>query len=227
MTAECGGGAAFERARGGPGVRRAAAARRASARGEGRARVVRRRRGVRAREGRAGRAACGGAAKQRNERAREKVRARGRFRFFIFVGRIGADENSCCIFVGLSGADENSCRIFVGTASAHVNNTDFRRLQGRRKYIQYFRGPADEHSPRPMKILCIFVGDEADENTFLIFVGRPTKISGPTKFYAFPVVIALYGFGFHITLCSCSNYILILFIVHDKIIILIGTWSLT
>jgi hypothetical protein len=160
-------------------------------------------------------------------RAREKVRARGRFRSCIFVGRIGADENSCRIFVGLSGADENSCRIFVGTASAHVNNTDFRRLQGRRKYIQYFRGPADEHSPRPTKILCIFVSDEADENTFLIFVGRPTKISGPTKFYAFPVVIALYGFGFHITLCSCSNYILILFIVHDKIIILIGTWSLT
>jgi hypothetical protein len=205
MTAECGGGAACERARGGPGARRAAAARRSSARGEGRARGVRRR---------------GETEKRASER-------NGRFRFFIFVGRIGADENSCCIFVGLSGADENSCRIFVGTASAHVNNTDFRRLQGRRKYIQYFRGPADEHSPRPTKILCIFVSDEADENTFLIFVGRPTKISGPTKFYAFPVVIALYGFGFHITLCSCSNYILILFIVHDKIIILIGTWSLT
>jgi hypothetical protein len=121
-------------------------------------------------------------------RAREKVRARGRFRSCIFVGRIGADENSCRIFVGLSGADENSCRIFVDTASSHVNNTYFRRLRGRRKYIQYFCGPADEHSPRPTKILCIFVGDEADEITFLIFVGRPTKISGPTKFYVFPVV---------------------------------------
>jgi hypothetical protein len=39
--------------------------------------------------------------------------------------------------------------------------------------------------------------------------------------------IALYGFGFNITLSSCSNYNVILFIVHDKIIILIGTWSLT
>jgi hypothetical protein len=39
--------------------------------------------------------------------------------------------------------------------------------------------------------------------------------------------ISLYGFGFNITLCSCSNYTVILFIVHDKIIILIGTWSLT
>jgi hypothetical protein len=115
----CGGGAAFERARGGPGARRASA--------EGRARGVRR--GVRAREGRAGRAACecGGpgarravaaatrravAARrkrpsERNARAREKVRARGRFRLFIFVGRIGADENSCCIFVDHRGADEN------------------------------------------------------------------------------------------------------------------------
>jgi hypothetical protein len=31
--------------------------------------------------------------------------------------------------------------------------------------------------------------------------------------------IALYGFGFNITLCSCSNYTVILFIVHVKIII--------
>jgi hypothetical protein len=164
-----------------------AAARRASARGEVRARGVRRRRGVRASEGRARRAACerGGPGarravarrkrpSERNARAREKVRARGRFRIFIFVGRIGADENGC--------------RIFVGTTLAHVNNTDCRRLRGRRKYIQYFRGPADEYSSRPTKILCILVGDEADKNTFLIFVGRPTKISGPTKFYVFPVV---------------------------------------
>jgi hypothetical protein len=125
---------------------------------------------------------------ERNARAREKVRARWRFRLFIFVGRIGADENSCCIFVGHRGADENDWRIFVGTAQAHVNNTDCRRLRSRQKYIQYFRGPADEYSSRPTKILWIFVGDEADENTFLIFVGRPTKISGPMKFYVFPVV---------------------------------------
>jgi hypothetical protein len=39
--------------------------------------------------------------------------------------------------------------------------------------------------------------------------------------------IALYDFGFNITLYSCSNYTVILFIVHDKIIILVGTWSLT
>jgi hypothetical protein len=39
--------------------------------------------------------------------------------------------------------------------------------------------------------------------------------------------IAIYGFGFNITLYSCSNYTVILLIVHDKIIILIGTWSLT
>jgi hypothetical protein len=116
------------------------------------------------------------------------VRARGRFRAFIFVGRIEADENSYRIFVGPTKADENSGRIFVGTAPAHVNNTYFCRLRGRRKYLLYFRGRADEHIPRPTKILCIFVGDEADENTFLIFMGRPTKISGPTKFYVFPVV---------------------------------------
>jgi hypothetical protein len=162
-------------------VGRAAAARRASARGEGRAHGVRRRGETEKRPS------------ERNARAREKVRARGRFRLFIFVGRIGADKNSCCIFVGLSGADENSCRIFVGMASTHVNNTDCRRLRGRRKYIQYFRGPADEYSPWPTKILCIFVGDEADENTFLIFVGRPTKIFGPMKFYAFPVVSSCKG----------------------------------
>jgi hypothetical protein len=118
------------------------------------------------------------------------VRARGRFRAFIFVGRIEADENSR-IFVGPTEADENSGRIFVGTAPAHENNTYFRRLRGRRKYLPYFRGPADEHIPRPTKILCIFIGDEADENTSLIFVGRPTKISGPTQFYAFPVVDTL------------------------------------
>jgi hypothetical protein len=145
-------------------------------------------------EGRAGRASARRRAKQRNERekrAREKVRARGQFRASIFVGRIEADENSCRIFVGPTEADENSGHIFVGTAPAHVNNTYFRRLRGRRKYLPYFRGPTDEHIPRPTKILCIFVGDEADENTFPIFVGRPTKISGPTKFYAFPVVSPL------------------------------------
>jgi hypothetical protein len=31
--------------------------------------------------------------------------------------------------------------------------------------------------------------------------------------------IALYGFGFNITLCSCSNYTVISFIIHGKIII--------
>jgi hypothetical protein len=40
--------------------------------------------------------------------------------------------------------------------------------------------------------------------------------------------IALYDFGLNITLSSCSNYSVILFIIHVKIIIfLIGTWSLT
>jgi hypothetical protein len=123
-----------------------------------------------------GGSACGGAQnRERSEREREGAGARpGRFRASIFVGRIEADENRC--------------RIVVGTAPAHVNNPYFRRLLGRRKYLPYFRGPADEHMPGPTKIHFIFVGDEADENTFRIFVGRPTKISGPTKFYAFPVV---------------------------------------
>jgi hypothetical protein len=39
--------------------------------------------------------------------------------------------------------------------------------------------------------------------------------------------IALPGFGINITLWSCSCYIVVLIIVHDKIIVLIGTWSLT
>jgi hypothetical protein len=40
--------------------------------------------------------------------------------------------------------------------------------------------------------------------------------------------IALPGFGkFNAILGSCSNYIVVLIIVHDKIIVLIGTWSLT
>jgi hypothetical protein len=153
-------------------------------------------------EGRAGRAsarrwecgggsACGGAQnRERSEREREGAGTRpGRFRASIFVGRIQADENRCSIFVGPTEADKNGCRIVVGMASAHVNNPYFRWLLGRRKYLPYFRGPADEHMPRPTKIPFIFVGDEADENTFRIFVGRPTKISGPTKFYAFPVVL--------------------------------------
>jgi hypothetical protein len=40
-------------------------------------------------------------------------------------------------------------------------------------------------------------------------------------------VIALSSFGINITLWSCSNYTVVLIIVHDKIIVLIGTWSLT
>jgi hypothetical protein len=41
--------------------------------------------------------------------------------------------------------------------------------------------------------------------------------------------IALLGFGINVTfeLWSCSNYAVVLIIVHDKIIVLIGTWSLT
>jgi hypothetical protein len=193
-------------ARGGPGVR-ARDARRGQA---GRARQTDARDGecddegsaACGSEGRAGRASarrweCGGGSvcgsalnRERSEREREGAGARpGRFRASIFVGRIEADENRCRIFVSLTEADENRCRIVVGTAPAHVNNPYFRRLLGRRKYLPYFHGPADEHMPGPTKIPFIFVGDEADENTFRIFVDRPTKISGPTKFYAFPVVI--------------------------------------
>jgi hypothetical protein len=161
------------------------AARRAAARGVRRA-TARGGPGVRAR----GEGSAAAARKtEKRARVREKVRAHGRFRASIFVGRIEADKNGCCIFAGPTKADENSGRSFVGTAPAHVNNPYFRRLRGRQKYLLYFRGPADEHIPRLTKILCIFVGDEADENTFRIFVGRPTKISGPTKFYVFPVVI--------------------------------------
>jgi hypothetical protein len=41
--------------------------------------------------------------------------------------------------------------------------------------------------------------------------------------------IALPRFGINITfeIWSCSNYVVVLIIVHDKIIVLIGTWSLT
>jgi hypothetical protein len=39
--------------------------------------------------------------------------------------------------------------------------------------------------------------------------------------------ITLLGFGINITLWSCSNYTIVLIIVHDKIIVLMGTWSLT
>jgi hypothetical protein len=147
-------------------------------------------------EGRAGRASarrweCGGGAQNRekSEREREGAGTRpGRFRASIFVGRIEVDENRYRIFVGPTEADENRCHIVVGTALAHENNPYFRRLLGRRKYLPYLRGPADEHMPLPTKLSFIFVGDEADENIFRIFVGRPTKISGPTKFYAFPIV---------------------------------------
>jgi hypothetical protein len=43
------------------------------------------------------------------------------------------------------------------------------------------------------------------------------------------IAIALPGFGINVTfeLWSCSNYVVVLIIVHDKIIVLIGTWSLT
>jgi hypothetical protein len=39
--------------------------------------------------------------------------------------------------------------------------------------------------------------------------------------------IALLGFGINVTLWSCSSYVVVLIIVHDKIIVLIGTWTLT
>ena len=39
--------------------------------------------------------------------------------------------------------------------------------------------------------------------------------------------IALPDFGINVTLWSCSSYAVVLIIVHDKIIVLIGTWSLT
>jgi hypothetical protein len=43
------------------------------------------------------------------------------------------------------------------------------------------------------------------------------------------LAIALPGFGINVTfeLWSCSNYVVVLIIVHDKIIVFIGTWSLT
>jgi hypothetical protein len=43
------------------------------------------------------------------------------------------------------------------------------------------------------------------------------------------IAIALLDFGINVTfeLWSCSNYVVVLIIVHDKIIVLIGTWSLT
>ena len=49
-------------------------------------------------------------------------------------------------------------RIFVGLASAHENTAYFRRPSGRRKYVPYFRGPADENINGPTKIRIIFVG---------------------------------------------------------------------
>jgi hypothetical protein len=40
--------------------------------------------------------------------------------------------------------------------------------------------------PRPTKITLIFVGLEADENNFCIFMGLPTKIlTGPRKYSLF------------------------------------------
>jgi hypothetical protein len=39
--------------------------------------------------------------------------------------------------------------------------------------------------------------------------------------------IALYGFGFNITLYPCSNYSIILFVFMSRSLFLIGTWSLT
>jgi hypothetical protein len=45
----------------------------------------------------------------------------------------------------------------------------------------YFRGPADENIGGSTKIRIIFVGLVTEENNVIIFVGRPTKISRPTK----------------------------------------------
>jgi hypothetical protein len=41
------------------------------------------------------------------------------------------------------------------------------------------------------------------------------------------LAITLYGFGFNITLSSCFNYIVILFMFMSRSLFLIGTWSLT
>jgi hypothetical protein len=39
--------------------------------------------------------------------------------------------------------------------------------------------------------------------------------------------IALYGFGFNITLCSCSNYTVIYLMFMSRSLFLIRIWSLT
>jgi hypothetical protein len=65
--------------------------------------------------------------------------------------------NGPFIFVGLDAVDENTPLIFVGLAAADENSTQFRRSRGRRKYLLYFRGPADENLRWPTKIGHIFV----------------------------------------------------------------------
>jgi hypothetical protein len=79
--------------------------------------------------------------------------------------------------------------MFVGLAMTDENTAYFRRPRGPRKYLFYFRGQADDNMYWPTKISQIFVGPEGRRKYLCNFVGRPTKISRPTKIYAFPVVV--------------------------------------
>jgi hypothetical protein len=153
-------------------------------------RAVRRRAGSAARgAGRAGSDACG--------EGRARVRAAARWGFKRVSEGAGArpgDDLGAFIFVGRAEADENSGRsrgYFRRQGPSPRKYSTFSSVKrptkitavfswaGRRKY-----SPAHEN-------LCIFVGQEADENNCRIFVGRPTKIFRPTKIYVFPVVQVL------------------------------------
>jgi hypothetical protein len=49
----------------------------------------------------------------------------------------------------------------------------------------------------------------------------------PMNFWVVLLLLYLFlGLMLHFELSSCSDYVVVLIIVHDKIIVLIGTWSL-
>jgi hypothetical protein len=91
--------------------------------------------------------------------------------------------------------------------------------------LLYSKDVTSDHVP--WFIICVGLGPSTPGDYVRARVLVPRNPSVTPLNYLGSFAIALYGFGFNITLCSCSNYIVILFIVHDKIIILIGTWSLT
>jgi hypothetical protein len=107
------------------------------------------------------------------------------------VGARPGDDLGAFIFVGRAEADENSGRsrgYFRRQGPGPRKYSTFSSVKRPTKITVVFSW-ADRRKYSPAhENLCIFVGQEADENNCRIFVSRPTKIFRPTKIYVFPVV---------------------------------------